>query len=911
MWVMRVGNLFLSKNKHAMRSVSIFLFLICLLVNRAFAQEEIIYNNEFDTNGSWGINPMCKTEIKNGKLVLNSDRKILEAYYSVVKQEIQIDDTRNFKIETSIAIENTGNSKYFGLALFGGKGSSIDNNNLVVYNKTYGYFTDYVSKGSNFLSPFLNLPIKNKNIGEPYFLKVEKVGSLYTFYIDDALVYQTNSIKKNGDYFGFNLDGFGQSISVDYFRIKYLSANYDPSKVLPDIATIQAKLNGFYTESKFDAGITYLTELLKKDPTNLNLLYYRGIFYKQSNKYYLAIEDYTKALDQKKDSTDYAFLELRGECYAALNQFEPAINDYNESIRLYPKNQNAFLGRGNVYLKHGLTDKSIEDFTESIRLVPEFVLAYNTRSDAYSKKGDYELAVKDLKKCLIINPKLGYVYINLIEPLVRMRQFEEARKYYQLSMGNEVETYTGEKAWKYYQYFVLAAAEHIPNGDYELALQQVDKGLAEYGTTVLVATKSDYVNMLSLKGYLLEKLNRKEEALQVYQKTLTLQEIQPEISKAIAAMGKGIGNNNGKSTVIVQKEIIPTNSDKTPPNINITSPLVTRGLKVVQKNKTVNVTGKATDASGIYEVMINGIEAKVDPTGNFSATIPLAVGDNTLLVSATDTKMNRGSYNFTITRQSTEIVNPITVDTDIIPINAAEIKPDGKYYALIIGIQDYKDETINDLDRPVADANSLYQLLTTDYTFDKQNVSFLKNPTRDQLFESLELLSKKVKSMDNLLIFYAGHGYWDENRKQGYWFPSDARRVNRSTWLTNADLKEYISAINSKHTLLISDACFSGGIFKSRSVMAGANRAIKELYEMPSRKAMTSGTLKEVPDQSVFIQYLVKRLQQNADKFLSAEQLFSNLRTAVINNSANGQVPQFGEIKEAGDEGGDFIFIKR
>ena len=56
-----------------MRSVSIFLFLICLLVNRAFAQEEIIYNNEFDTNGSWGINPMCKTEIKNGKLWIQCD----------------------------------------------------------------------------------------------------------------------------------------------------------------------------------------------------------------------------------------------------------------------------------------------------------------------------------------------------------------------------------------------------------------------------------------------------------------------------------------------------------------------------------------------------------------------------------------------------------------------------------------------------------------------------------------------------------------------------------------------------------------------------------------------------------------------------------------------------------------------
>jgi hypothetical protein len=273
--------------------------------------------------------------------------------------------------------------------------------------------------------------------------------------------------------------------------------------------------------------------------------------------------------------------------------------------------------------------------------------------------------------------------------------------------------------------------------------------------------------------------------------------------------------------------------------------------------------------------------------------------------------MNKGNFNFTINRQAGEISNTIPNDNTIIPINTNVIKPEGKYYALIIGVKDYKDPSINSLDKPIEDANSLYQILIGNYSFEKQDVSFLKNPTRDELFESLEQLSKKVKPTDNLLIFYAGHGYWDETRNQGYWFPSDAKRLNRSTWLTNADLKEYISAIKSKHTLLISDACFSGGIFKSRSAMVGASRAIKELYELPSRKAMTSGTLKEVPDQSVFIEYLVKRLQQNTEKYLSAEQLFSNLRTAVINNSANGQVPQFGEIKESGDEGGDFIFIKK
>jgi hypothetical protein len=76
---------------------------------------------------------------------------------------------------------------------------------------------------------------------------------------------------------------------------------------------------------------------------------------------------------------------------------------------------------------------------------------------------------------------------------------------------------------------------------------------------------------------------------------------------------------------------------------------------------------------------------------------------------------------------------------------------------------------------------------------------------------------------------------------------------------------------------------------------------------MPSRKAMTSGTLTVVPDKSSFVEYLIDRLSENSEKYLSAEQLFSSFRIAVINNS--DVVPQFGEIRGVGDEGGDFIFI--
>ena len=85
---------------------------------------------------------------------------------------------------------------------------------------------------------------------------------------------------------------------------------------------------------------------------------------------------------------------------------------------------------------------------------------------------------------------------------------------------------------------------------------------------------------------------------------------------------------------------------------------------------------------------------------------------------------------------------------------------------------------------------------------------------------------------------------------------------------------------------------------------------VKVLYKLPSRKAITSGTLNEVPDKSVFVEYLIKRLNENKKEYLSSEELFSSMRQAVINNSPVNQVPQYGEIRGAGDEGGDFIFIK-
>jgi hypothetical protein len=237
------------------------------------------------------------------------------------------------------------------------------------------------------------------------------------------------------------------------------------------------------------------------------------------------------------------------------------------------------------------------------------------------------------------------------------------------------------------------------------------------------------------------------------------------------------------------------------------------------------------------------------------------------------------------------------------------VKPDGKYYALLIGNSNY-DDTALDLDRPVKDAAALSDILIQHYGFESNNVRTLLNPTRQQILSALFSLRSVVTPSDNLLIFYAGHGYWDDHIKQGYWWPRDAKPNDPSFWLSNSDLREQIRGVKSGHTLLISDACFSGGIFRLR----GANEVntapldIQVLYKTKSRRAITSGNLSTVPDQSVFFDYLTKRLVDNNEKFLASQMLFSSFKTAVINNSLS--IPQDGVISDSGDEGGDFIFVK-
>ena len=349
------------------------------------------------------------------------------------------------------------------------------------------------------------------------------------------------------------------------------------------------------------------------------------------------------------------------------------------------------------------------------------------------------------------------------------------------------------------------------------------------------------------------------------------------------------------------KMVTDRKADKIPPLIVVTEPAINRGLRVTASGNDVMVRGKATDAAGIASVTLNGQLVYSKSEGDFWGNVNLVSGTNKITIVATDLAGNSGEQIFEIEKQ-----DAVIAASEIVPVQLKE----GKNYAMLIASQNYDDSSIPSLENPIPDAVKLKMILKNSYNFSDENVLTLFNPERADFRKRFLQLTELLQPEDNLIIFYAGHGIWVDKEKKGYWLLTDARRNDVNSWLPNKEVLDMIASVPSRHTLLITDACFSGSVFKTRSIGADASPAIREMSEKISRVAITSGNDTEVPDESVFMKYLVKALSENKEKYLSAQKMFiTQIIEAVMAESKTE--PRYGTLELAGHVGGDFIFSKK
>jgi len=120
--------------------------------------------------------------------------------------------------------------------------------------------------------------------------------------------------------------------------------------------------------------------------------------------------------------------------------------------------------------------------------------------------------------------------------------------------------------------------------------------------------------------------------------------------------------------------------------------------------------------------------------------------------------------------------------------------------------------------------------------------------------------------------------------------------------------------MEARHVLVVADSCYSGKLTRGLNIAPKSPGQISRLQEKKARKVIASGGLEPVADSngkekhSVFASAFLKALRENI-QVMTATDLFSTVRASVIRDA--DQTPEFGVIHKAGDDGGDFVFVKK
>lgn len=270
---------------------------------------------------------------------------------------------------------------------------------------------------------------------------------------------------------------------------------------------------------------------------------------------------------------------------------------------------------------------------------------------------------------------------------------------------------------------------------------------------------------------------------------------------------------------------------------------------------------------------------------------------------------------------------PVSVRaTDPVPAPARESAlapavPLPRYSALVIGISAYgphRQDGWNDLITARNDARDVAETLANDYGFTVTSL-LDEQATRANIMQALDQLARQ-NGEDAVLIYFAGHGYYEEAMGEGYWIPHDARRTRgdtlaRDEWLWNSTITKMLGASAARHILVVADACYGGALFRGEAATVDQRQWwwYQRALETPSRLLITSGDMEPVLDSgvrnSVFCSTLLNYLKHPAQPVFSASDLGQALKSKV--GELTGQMVRFGQLPVPAHAGGEFVFVRK
>ena len=282
-------------------------------------------------------------------------------------------------------------------------------------------------------------------------------------------------------------------------------------------------------------------------------------------------------------------------------------------------------------------------------------------------------------------------------------------------------------------------------------------------------------------------------------------------------------------------------------------------------------------------------------------TLTLMEGDNLLEVVAENVDGQK-----TISQRKVHIGNTGLADA---------INLDRTDYAVVFATDQY--DNWSDLVNPVFDSKTIAEELKTTYGY---KVEMVENPTQEMVLKKLrEYAERKYKPLDQVFIFFAGHGTYDQTFGEGFVVTreSQVNDVGKTTYLSHNRLRSIVNNIPCEHIFLAMDVCF-GGTFDA--VLASSRGGEEEVYREQNKgefitrkltyKTLTSGGKTYVSDgipgkHSPFAKNFIEALRSRGgrDGILTLPELYSYVERLKIQ-------PRFGEFGDNAP-GSDFVFVVR
>jgi len=237
-------------------------------------------------------------------------------------------------------------------------------------------------------------------------------------------------------------------------------------------------------------------------------------------------------------------------------------------------------------------------------------------------------------------------------------------------------------------------------------------------------------------------------------------------------------------------------------------------------------------------------------------------------------------------------------------------------YGLVFATDNY--DNWSDLVNPVFDSRTIAEELRKIYKF---KVEIVENATQAEILKKLrEYGEKQYKPLDQLFIFFAGHGTYDQTFGEGFVVTKESmlNDEGKTTYLSHNRLRSIINNIPCEHIFLAMDVCF-GGTFDA--ALASARGQDDEVYREQSqaefltrkltyktRKYLTSGGKTYVSDgikgqHSPFAKSFLSALdsQGGKDGILTIQEIYSYVEK--LKNP-----PRLGEFGDNAP-GSDFLFL--